>query len=1506
MDVYDAEIRRLEQQLQPRLPSDLARDIQRRPQRVAFQPVINQIIQAPYQRFFRAPQPGKTIDIEIPLADALAVAQFPTGFNLLLGVIQPNGEERYWTIRRDNIASLISALQRDITETGVEDYNEVALALRAPAAVFFKWKMVGPRKRPTGGYFKYYNKLANVDLSRYGIYHNAAETDEYALNCLEIAVRNAGLDFNLAARVLKTRFVPQKELQKLAELLKVEIHLRKVDDAKSRVTIYQCLPEHRSDSRLHLGLLDEHYFLIEPTKYTSYSITNYFHVGHIKGFNKIYTWDDNYKTSNKRFVDSFKIVSLLLEHMDTHLEEITMHNCGTFSTYANKLSAGEQLAAPTEKEIERAPAESMPAPPRIFRDRSKKEQMQTIHPLLANMLQTVAYKKILAQYVELYGEEPHPLSLDEFYLNAFKAIYKPNEETIDKCFEFRTYKEVGVSFTYITVRLYTPPSTPRYHPYGVLYLDTEASPYDVHRPYFIASDDRADEETNEQKHREQFGDHCILNWLKSLDRNYICIAHNLRYDFQFVLPFLSDASDMIKTGNMLKSISGKFYNTDTDKTILLHFKDSYSFIPTKLADFAQMFNLSITKDAMPYNAYTSKTLKQRTIPLRQAIYHVKKVDRCRFLYNAKSHGLINSSTGAAFEPVEFNHIEYAKIYCRRDVQVLKQGYEKFRQWILEATNIDIDNAVSLPQVAHVHGINSGVFEGCYKISGEARHFIQQCVVGGRCMTRRNEMIDLHSKTDAMDFTSLYPSAMAVMDGFLKDTPKPLQADGITMIEQSLVDHKLAPSAQHQGTYETFNYQKLKYIVEHMKNFDFYKTSSADIQKEFFDIRPRLYLKKATEIDGIGYIDVAYNNKEHGRCHAKGALSLQMLPRPIRHIIASEFYYDIDMVNAGPTILSYLCKKHSISCPALDEYINNRDALMNEIVAENPGLNKEAVKTLIIATLNGGHNPLAVHNKTRWLMDFYNEMGEILDAIYELYKHDFRTNDWYHKNIKGKVLNKQTCIIENQMLQAILGFLKEMGLQNNYVLCFDGIMVPKSLFSKRLSEEFAIDTPEQAIEYIERRLQETFGINLRLKNKPMTTGLGEFNRLKKSFKIGQVKDFYSKPIDGYFVEIEVLDVGKRRDFPLLSRINDKGVREFSNDIRGRGIFVDKTSLQDLVAFQDVKFRVLRGYYFDEGRNTRINSFMREMFELRRQKKKEGNPIQIAYKLLMNSFYGKLIQKPIEHDYRFIFGEKKMNKYLAYNFNSIENYTHIGRDIYYVKQARSVLEHFSMPHCGVEVLSMSKRLMNMPMCLAEDLKIPIYYQDTDSMHICMEEVYGPNKNMSGFAYLCQQYKQVYGHQLDGGNLGQMHSDFDDIKKEHNSITNPVAIRSIYLGKKSYIDMIQLTVASRKKITSPPTYEKITIPHIRMKSIPSKCIKYTAEAYFGGNSLELYEHFYNHNPCTFDIANVCKFKVHNHFMTMNNMIFLRRICFAGEREDTNEIDILKDPYYSFERKDIDIDDI
>ena len=104
--------------------------------------------------------------------------------------------------------------------------------------------------------------------------------------------------------------------------------------------------------------------------------------------------------------------------------------------------------------------------------------------------------------------------------------------------------------------------------------------------------------------------------------------------------------------------------------------------------------------------------------------------------------------------------------------------------------------------------------------------------------------------------------------------------------------------------------------------------------------------------------------------------------------------------------------------------------------------------------------------------------------------------------------------------------------------------------------------------------------------------------------------------------------------------------------------------------------------------------------------------------MNSRYGKTILKPIETETR-VKQEKYYHEYVSFNYNYIQSSVKVG-DRYYIKKTKSILRHVNYSLCGVEILSMSKRVMNEVMTLAEDEGLNIWYQDTDSMHINYEEV------------------------------------------------------------------------------------------------------------------------------------------------------------------------------------------
>jgi hypothetical protein len=350
----------------------------------------------------------------------------------------------------------------------------------------------------------------------------------------------------------------------------------------------------------------------------------------------------------------------------------------------------------------------------------------------------------------------------------------------------------------------------------------------------------------------------------------------------------------------------------------------------------------------------------------------------------------------------------------------------------------------------------------------------------------------------------------------------------------------------------------------------------------------------------------------------------------------------------------------------------------------------------------------------------------------------------------------------------------------------------------------------------------------------------------------------KTQDGYFIDIIIKNVGIKRKFPLMSYKNESGVRLFTNDMIGRTIRVDKYTLEDIIKFQKIEFEVVRGYYFNEGFNSKVRDVITTIFNKRLEAKKVKNPIEMVYKLIMNSGYGKSIMKPVETESKFFDtyeNEDEFNVYLSRNYNWITSYVKFGNKIK-VNKVKTLVDHFNIAQVGVCILSNSKRIMNEVMCLAEDNNIDLYYQDTDSMHLRNDHI----------PVLSKVFKETYNRELIGKGLGQFHSDFD-----LPGCSNVVAVKSIFLGKKCYIDQLQ---------GETPDGRKETGYHIRMKGIPEKCIHYVVENTDKYNTvMDLYMDLYNGNEVAFDLTNGGKkanFKFNKNYTINTLSMFTRSVKF------------------------------
>jgi len=320
-----------------------------------------------------------------------------------------------------------------------------------------------------------------------------------------------------------------------------------------------------------------------------------------------------------------------------------------------------------------------------------------------------------------------------------------------------------------------------------------------------------------------------------------------------------------------------------------------------------------------------------------------------------------------------------------------------------------------------------------------------------------------------------------------------------------------------------------------------------------------------------------------------------------------------------------------------------------------------------------------------------------------------------------------------------------------------------------------------------------------------------------------KDIDLNKCDGYNLHIKILSHEKDLCMPLFS-VMEKGKRNFTNDMDNKEIYVGKIALEDLVKYQGIKYEILNGIYWDEGR-TKVD--IDSLYQTRLRYKKEKDVKETIYKLVLNSIYGFTIMK--EHNTEIVVKDNHddMMKYISKNFNWIISSERIkDSDKWIIKRQSPTEKHLNYNHIGCEVLDMSKRIMNEVVCMLEDKGCKNMYQDTDS-------VFMPNEYV--------KYMTDY----EGIELGHFKPDFGKHKDTGISITST---DNIFLGKKCYY--CELDNGEDK---------------YRMKGIPATTIKH----YGRMNNLsvkEIYEKLYNGETLTFDLCerdendNILKFKVDN----------------------------------------------
>lgn len=314
--------------------------------------------------------------------------------------------------------------------------------------------------------------------------------------------------------------------------------------------------------------------------------------------------------------------------------------------------------------------------------------------------------------------------------------------------------------------------------------------------------------------------------------------------------------------------------------------------------------------------------------------------------------------------------------------------------------------------------------------------------------------------------------------------------------------------------ESFNCDKLFYII---RNFDTIKKQlrpSVLIDNNYNPLSLcSMYLKKSNR----GEIKTSYKQKNNkGRYFASRSLSMQCMPREIRSTVADGFYTDIDIKNAHPVILSFMCKENGFKSDILDLYIKDR-----EIILKDTKLEREDAKELFLCLLNGGKK---IYNGLKFKNKFMKQFRDELINIHKNFSMKYPKK--FIKCKKGRILNNKDynheasftnhliCDMENKILMEIYKYFRE---PDNVVFCFDGLMLRNNKeYDLRECEKHIKNVLDISIELCEKPFKDILKLPSDIPKYEQRKEYTELELLVKDILKDSEKNEYKKE-DGYIMK-----------------------------------------------------------------------------------------------------------------------------------------------------------------------------------------------------------------------------------------------------------------------------------------------------------------------------------------------------------------------------------------------------
>jgi hypothetical protein len=254
-------------------------------------------------------------------------------------------------------------------------------------------------------------------------------------------------------------------------------------------------------------------------------------------------------------------------------------------------------------------------------------------------------------------------------------------------------------------------------------------------------------------------------------------------------------------------------------------------------------------------------------------------------------------------------------------------------------------------------------------------------------------------------------------------------------------------------------------------------------------------------------------------------------------------------------------------------------------------------------------------------------------------------------------------------------------------------------------------------------------------------------------------------------VKITKVNKIQQMPFIAHKGENSI-SYLNEAPSKPIIIDTYTLQDYIKFHQIEYEIIDGVYWNSGYNKKMGEIIKELYETRLKYKKTNTALANTLKLMLNSSYGKTIMKKSKSKKKIV-SSYKFENYVYNNFNTIKNYRKLNDKNFEIEEICADYT-YNRGHIGCAILSMSKRIMNEVFDIANDNNYPIYYTDTDSLHCKRADV----------IKIENRYREIYNKELNGKALEQFHTDFS----LDGAVGDIYATKSIFLGKKSYIDYLE----------------------------------------------------------------------------------------------------------------------